>query len=145
MTYSIGTHLSLDWLERSNTQTLYHLERQGRTSPGLVPFLGAGISTPFRYQAWKTLLTNATPPRLAHRIKKRLQENNYEGAAEALLKELGPDGFQHMVAASAGDNNLQLFDFGSGTVSLQPLPPRYTLGRLLGLNVGLRHPSLMSR
>lgn len=114
-------HPSQDWLDRSNTQTLYHLERQGRTSPGLVPFLGAGISTAFGFKDWKTLLLSATPPRLALRIKKQLDHKDYEGAAETLLKELGPDGFQHMVAASAGDNNLQSFDFRAGTLSLLSL------------------------
>lgn len=114
-------HPSQDWLDRSNTQTLYHLERQGRTSNGLVPFLGAGISVAFGFKDWKTLLLTAAPPRLAVRIKKQLDGNDYEGGAETLLKELGPDGFQHTVAASAGDNNLQLFDFRVGTISLLSL------------------------
>ena len=93
---------SQEWLERSNTETLYHLERQGRTSNGLVPFLGAGISTAFGFKEWRPLLLHAAPLQLVSRIKKQLDKNDYEGAAETLLKELGPDGFQHMVAASAG-------------------------------------------
>lgn len=112
---------SQEWLERSNTETLYHLERQGRTSNGLVPFLGAGISTAFGFKEWRPLLLHAAPLQLVSRIKKQLDKNDYEGAAETLLKELGPDGFQHMVAASAGDNNLQSVDFRVGTVSLLPL------------------------
>jgi hypothetical protein len=110
-----------DWLDRSNAQTLYHLERQGRSGPGLVPFIGAGISTAFEFKDWKSLLLAAAPPHLALRIEKQLAANNYEGAAETLLKELGADGFQNMVAASAGDSNLESFDFRTGTVSLLPL------------------------
>jgi hypothetical protein len=110
-----------DWLERSNAETLYHLERQGRTGLGLVPFLGAGISTPFNFKDWPTLLRDAAPPRLAPRIKRQLDEKNYEGAAETLLKELEEDGFQNMVAAAAGDSNLESFNFRSGTLSLLPL------------------------
>lgn len=117
----MSTNPNQDWLDRSNSETLYHLERQGRTSPGLVPFLGAGISTAFKFKDWKNLLLGAAPPRLAPRIKKQLDENNYEGAAETLLKVLGADGFQNMVAASAGDRNLKSFDFRVGTVSLLPL------------------------
>lgn len=117
----MSTYPNQDWLNRSNAETLYHLERQGRTSPGLVPFLGAGISTAFGFKDWKNLLLSAAPPRLAPRIEKQLDENNYEGAAETLLKELGADGFQSMVAASAGDSNLASFDFRAGTVSLLPL------------------------
>ena len=110
-----------DWLNRSNAETFYHLERQGRTGPGLVPFLGAGLSTAFGFKDWKNLLLSAAPPRLAPRIAKQLAEKDYEGAAETLLKELDADGFQNMVAASAGDANLASFDFRVGTVSLVPL------------------------
>lgn len=110
-----------DWLNRSNTTTLYHLDRQGRTGPGLVPFLGAGLSTAFGFKDWKNLLLSAAPPRLIPRIEKQLGENDYEGAAETLLKELGADDFQNMVAASAGDSHLASFDFREGTVSLLPL------------------------
>jgi hypothetical protein len=112
---------SEEWLERSNAHTLYHLERQGRTSTGLVPFLGAGLSTAFGLQDWKNLLRGAAPPGLARRIDELLGRNDYEGAAEALMAELGPDGFQNMVAASAGDSTLGKFDFRVGTVSLLPL------------------------
>ncbi len=117
----MNTPPSQDWVDRSNTETLYHLERQGRTSPGLVPFLGAGLSTAFGFKDWKSLLLSAAPPRLIPRIEKQLGENNYEGAAETLFEELGADGFQNMVAASAGDSNLASFDFRVGTVSLLPL------------------------
>jgi hypothetical protein len=117
----MSTYPNQDWLKRSNAEALYHLERQGRTSPGLVPFLGAGISTAFGFKDWKNLLLSATPPRLIARVEKQLAENNYEGAAETLLKELGDDGFQNMVSASAGDSNLASFDFRTGMVSLLPL------------------------
>lgn len=117
----MDTHPNQDWLDHSNAETLYHLERQGRTSPGLVPFIGAGLSTAFGFKDWKNLLLSAAPPRLAPRIQKQLGENDYEGAAETLLIELGADGFQNMVAASAGDSNLASFDFRVGTVSLLPL------------------------
>jgi len=109
------------WLDRSNAETLYHLERQARSTPGLVPFLGAGLSTPFGFKDWRNLLLGACPPGLLNRITRQLDANNYEGAAETLLKELGADGFQNMVAAFAGDSNLEGVDLSSGTVSLLPL------------------------
>jgi hypothetical protein len=117
----MNTHPNQDWLDRSNAETLYHLERQGRTSPGLVPFLGAGLSTAFGFKDWKNLLLHAAPPRIAPRVQKQLASSDYEGAAETLLRELGADGFQNMVAASAGDSNLESFDLRTGTVSLLPL------------------------
>jgi hypothetical protein len=117
----MNTHPNQNWVDRSNAETLYHLERQGRTTPGLVPFLGAGLSTAFGFKDWKSLLVSAAPPRVAPRIQRQLRENDYEGAAETLLKELGADGFQNMVAAAAGDSNLASSDFSVGTVSLLPL------------------------
>ena len=119
----MSIHRNQDWLDRSNAETLYHLERQGRTGPGLVPFLGAGISTTFKFKDWRSLLLSAAPPRLVSRVEDELRKNDdgYERAAEALLQDLGPDGFQNMVAAYAGDSNLESFDFRRGTVSLLPL------------------------
>jgi SIR2-like protein len=117
----MNVHRDQDWLDHSNAETLYHLERQGRTGPGLVPFLGAGISTAFGLKDWNNLLRSAAPPRLRLRVEEQLRKNDYEGAAETLLKELEADGFQNMVAASAGDSSLGSFDLRTGTVSLLPL------------------------
>ena len=110
-----------DWIDRSNAETLYHLERQGRTGPGLMPFIGAGISTAFGFMNWRNLLLSAAPPTLLRRVENQLNNNRYEEAAEILLKKLGADGFQNMVAESAGDSHLARFNFRTGTVSLLPL------------------------
>jgi len=69
----------------------------------------------------RELLLDATPPHLDDIIKKHLENGEYEDAAQRLLEELGPDGFQNMVAASAGDTNIEKFDFRDGVVSLLPL------------------------
>ncbi len=113
--------LNRDWLERSNAAAMYHLERQGRTGPGVVPFLGAGISRAFGLKDWKGLLLHAAPPRLSATIAKQIEDGQYELAAETLLRDFGADGFQNMVAASTGDGNIEAFDFRSGVVSLLPL------------------------
>jgi hypothetical protein len=117
----MSTHPDQDWLQRSNAQTLSHLERQGRTTLGLVPFLGAGVSQAYELKNWRNLLLDAAPPRVLPQVTKQLDGNDYEGAAETLLQELGSDDFQNMVAASAGDHLIKPFDFGKGTVSLLPL------------------------
>jgi hypothetical protein len=70
----MSAHPNQEWLDRSNAETLYHLERQGRTGPGLVPFLGAGISTAFGFKTWKDLLLHAAPPRLTPCIEKQLKK-----------------------------------------------------------------------
>jgi hypothetical protein len=112
---------SQDWLDRCNAETFYHVERQGRSSPGLVPFVGAGLSTMFGFKDWKNLLVGATPPRLMRPVQRQLEKSDYEGAAETLLRDVGPDAFQNIVAASAGDNHLERWTFDKGTVSLLPL------------------------
>jgi hypothetical protein len=117
----MDTEAKDDWIDRSNAATLYHLERQGRTSLGVIPFLGAGISLAFNLKDWKGLLTHASPPHLLPNVKERLGENDYEAAAEVLLEGLGPDGFQNVVAASAGDSNIEEFNFRTGVVALLPL------------------------
>lgn len=117
-------HLNRDWIERSNAVALYHIERQGRTDLGVVPFLGAGISKPFGLKDWKGLLLDAAPPTVHAVVASTLDADDYEDAAEILLKELGDDRFQSMVAASAGDRNIEAFDFTVGGVSLLPLIAR---------------------
>ncbi|HEX5719281.1 MAG TPA: SIR2 family protein [Thermoanaerobaculia bacterium] len=116
-----SSHPQQAWLDRSNQQTLYHLERQGRTGPGVVPFLGAGISMTYGLKSWKDLLLSAAPPRLLPAIEEELGKGNYEEAAEMLRQEFGADGFQNMIAAAAGDSNLAAFDFRTGMVALLPL------------------------
>ena len=111
----------LDWLKRCNDQTLYHLERQARTSIGLVPFIGAGLSIPFGLKDWRNLLLGSTPPRLVPRIERLLNRSRYEQAAEILLRALSADGFQNMVAAAAGDSNLDGSDLVTGAVALLAL------------------------
>lgn len=117
----MSTYPNQDWLDRSNKESLYHLERQGRTGPGLVPFLGAGLSTAFGFKDWRDLLLGAAPPRLYAHIEEQLNQGQYQEAAETLLEDFGEDGFQNMVAASAGDSNLGSVNFHEGTVSLLPL------------------------
>jgi hypothetical protein len=109
------------WLDRSNRDTYYHIERQGRTDLGIVPFLGAGISRAFGLKDWKGLLLDAAPPHLSGTVENHINKGEYEQAAETLLTEFGSDGFQNMVAASAGDSNLETFDFRAGVVALLPL------------------------
>lgn len=76
----MSVHPNQAWLDRSNAQTLYHLERQGRTGPGLVPFLGAGLSTAYKLKNWRDLLLSAASPRLSPVIEEKLNSGDYEGA-----------------------------------------------------------------
>lgn len=113
--------LNAEWIAYSNGQALALLERQGRSGPGLVPFVGAGLSAGFGFKDWRNLLLGAAPPGLRQTVRELLDANDYEGAAEALLIELGADGFQTLVAVEAGDRRLASQSLRSGTLALLPL------------------------
>jgi hypothetical protein len=110
-----------EWIQRSNQQVLTLIERQGRTVLGLVPFIGAGVSTAFGFNDWRSLLLKNSPPEARTKVEALLGKNDYEGAAEHLLKTLGPDGFQQMVAVAAGDRDIDELQLRQGTLSLLPL------------------------
>jgi hypothetical protein len=109
------------WLERCNEQALALIERQGRTVLGLVPFVGAGLSTAFGFSDWRNLLLGNTPPKARPEVQRLLDASDYEGAAEKLLETLGADGFQNMVAVAAGDRTIDEQRLRNGTMALLPL------------------------
>jgi len=109
------------WLQRCNEQALALIERQGRTVLGLVPFVGAGLSTAFGFSDWRHLLLDNAPPAERPQVQVLLDANDYEGAAEKLLVTLGPDGFQNMVAVAAGDRPFDPDQLRHGTMALLPL------------------------
>lgn len=95
-----------DWLLRSNETALTLIARQGRPTLGVVPFLGAGVSMTFGFPSWQAFLHQAAPPALRSGIEELLNEQDFESAAQALLDELGSDGFQNLGIVAAGDNPL---------------------------------------
>lgn len=110
-----------EWLRHCNEQALCLIERQGRTSLGLVPFVGAGVSLDFGYSNWRNLLLGNSPPHIKQVVQCLLDGNDFEGAAEALLQELGPDGFQSMVAVAAGDRAIDERRLRMGSLALLAL------------------------
>lgn len=110
-----------NWLRHCNEQALVLIERQGRTVLGLLPFVGAGLSTAFGFSDWARLLLQNTPPGLQAKVQESLAAQDFEGAAQALLDELGADGFQNMVAVAAGDRPLDLARLTGGTMAMLPL------------------------
>jgi len=111
----------LAWLQRCNQQALALIERQGRSVLGLVPFVGAGLSTAFGYSDWRSLLLSNAPPAQRTQVLALLNGNDYEGAAELLLQTLGTDGFQNMVAVAACDRAFDPNRLRRGTMALLTL------------------------
>ncbi|WP_233828412.1 SIR2 family protein [Paraburkholderia sp. ZP32-5] len=110
-----------EWIERSNDINFRLLQTQARSSLGLVPFIGAGVSRAYGFKDWKSILRAAAPPYAIGAVDAALSANDYEGAAEHLLEKLGADGFQSMVTALSGDQQLAGFDVLTGPATLLPL------------------------
>ena len=64
---------------------------------GITPFIGAGFSLRYEFKNWTSILLEGAPPNILEDVKKWLDKNEYEEAAELLREELGNDGFQNLV------------------------------------------------
>jgi large subunit ribosomal protein L28 len=75
---------------------------------GVTPFVGAGMSVPFKFQAWKDFLLEQARdnPQLHQKIEKRLAEGQYEEAAEDLWIERGENSFQTRLEDEFGPHRL---------------------------------------
>ncbi|WP_224366406.1 SIR2 family protein [Hyalangium versicolor] len=84
-------------LQKSNAGTMSDLVRQLASPLGVIPFVGAGMSVPFKFAAWRDFLLDAAPSTaLRKRVEKLLDGGDYEGAAEA-LKRTNEDAFQRRI------------------------------------------------
>jgi predicted ATPase len=90
------------------------------SAAGIVPFVGAGMSTPFGFPQWSAFLRDlATRARLTDAIEARIRDGQYEEAAEDLTKALTPIGFQDLVRYHFGDHVLEGKKF-TGAIAVIP-------------------------
>ncbi len=83
------------------------LVKQLKTRVGVVPFVGAGMSVPFGFPAWRPFLESQAPDDAARQeIRKQLDDGEYEAAAESLLKAKGADAFHTALADTFGAHRL---------------------------------------
>jgi len=103
-----------------NDFNLRQLLLQLRSPLGVVPFVGAGLSIPFRFKGWQAfLLTQAAAANIDSKIRDRIRKGEYEEAAEDLLKEMAPLAFQDALLEEYGPWKLEGVKL-NGTVSLLP-------------------------
>src|SRR5512132_3159602 len=70
-----------------NKHNLRRLKDQLRTTIGVIPFVGAGLSMPLGFPSWsRFLIDQARQAGIEKEIKRRLAHGEYEAAAEDLLK-----------------------------------------------------------
>jgi tetratricopeptide (TPR) repeat protein len=74
------------------------LVEQMRSTRTVVPFVGAGLSVPYHLPQWGELLLSLSgSPKTTREIEHRLGRNDYEGAAEHLLRVRGADSFHELL------------------------------------------------
>ena len=90
-----------------NAVNLRALVLQVRSDPGVTPFVGAGMSVPFEFKAWKDFLLEQAPdPATRAKVETYLADGRYEEAAEELFLVRGENAFQAGVDAAFGPHRL---------------------------------------
>ncbi len=108
-----------------NETNLKRLQKQLRTSLGVIPFVGAGLSIPFGYKGWSNfLLYYARQVGIDSTVKEQLDTGKFEDAGDEVSKALGERQFQNIIEQEFGDDKLvgkldgDLFD--NSVVSVLP-------------------------
>ena len=92
---------------KDNAVHLSLLIKQLKTSVGVVPFVGAGMSVPFGFPAWRSFLEKqAHGGEERQRIVGMLDRGQYEEAAEAIQETLGKEEFQRVLKETFSEREL---------------------------------------
>jgi len=91
-----------------------------RSSMGVIPFVGAGLSAAFSFPQWGDLLRQLAAPGQTNAVKRHLRNNDFERAAELLYdRGRAADRLQEGIASSF-DRPLQDADFAGKAITLLP-------------------------
>ena len=103
-----------------NEFTVRELVKQVKSSLGILPFVGAGLSIPFGYKGWQQfLISQGKAAGIAKQVRSRIRKGEYEEAAQDLLGALTPRLFQDLLLQEYGDDKLEGIEL-NGAVSLLP-------------------------
>ncbi|HEX9944705.1 MAG TPA: SIR2 family protein [Thermoanaerobaculia bacterium] len=81
-----------------NAAAVDRLIQQVEMPRGILPFVGAGLSAPFRFPLWRDfLLTQAKHARVLTKVKRNLAASQYEEAAGRVASALGHRHFDEVV------------------------------------------------
>jgi hypothetical protein len=81
------------------------LVAQLRTSVGVTPFIGAGMSVPFGLPDWRSFLLRLAPDDVTRAsIDRRLARGEYEEAAQDLIDLRGRNSFQDVLEVTFGEH-----------------------------------------
>src|SRR5262245_44333741 len=93
----------------NNVQNLSMLiEQLGPDTGGIIPFVGAGMSVDFGFPQWSDFLKKLAPDEaVSQKIAERLEQGEYEEAAEDLLGLLGANSLQDAIDFTFGPDRLR--------------------------------------
>lgn len=104
-----------------NKEYLRLLIEQINSPIGIIPFVGAGLSIPFGFPSWGSFLTNqAKKAGIEEKINKRLEEGEYEEAAQDLLEARRYRAFHDAISNTFGRHHLKGKKL-KGPVTLLPI------------------------
>jgi hypothetical protein len=109
------------WIERSSRPAVAALVEQLRSPMGVIPFVGAGLSAPFKVPQWGEFLVQTGEQcsvARASQVKDAVEEGRYEEAAELLYSE-DANWFQQVVQ-QAFNLPLAQAKFDSGALAALP-------------------------
>lgn len=103
-TESQGAEATIDVTQRS----VVRLVEQLRSRPGVVPFVGAGLSVPYGMLGWRAFLLGlAHEGGVGDEVGLLLVAGNYEEAAERVLEGLAPLAFDDALRDAFGDDAIR--------------------------------------
>ena len=114
-----------------NATSLRKLADQMCSPIGVTLFVGAGMSVPFQFKAWRDFLLEQAPdPATRAKLEENLGDGLYEEAAEELFLVLGENAFQARVDNAFGPHQLA----GKPLMGAVTHLPRLTNGPVLTTN-----------
>lgn len=99
--------------EPRNREALDRLVQRVRASPGIVPFVGAGLSIRFGFPGWRAFLeqmvaqSRPNDHKLAAVVRSHLNRGRFEEAAEHIIRVLGRGPFDRAVVDTFSDDAVQ--------------------------------------
>lgn len=125
MDYSLVRESIRPRVEAGNERAKAALITQLRSPLGVIPFLGAGVSAPFKYRQWGEFLGGTARDQLGRAQKAAVEaataKEDYFDAAALLSEYLGDRDFQRLISEEFSDDRLRAANLQTGTHGYLPL------------------------
>ncbi len=118
-------------ISEENKANIRRLVEQMQTRPGIIPFVGAGLSIPYGLPGWTSfLLSQAHSTGITDQIGQRIELGKYEEAAEDLIAAMGVRAFDDSLDHAYGINKLE----GQTLTGAMSIIPQLSFGPVITTN-----------